>query len=195
MPFAAVPKAWSCGGGARRGAEEADEFTVFDCRRAGHSGEFRGIGVRESGDQLSFRVKVFAHNGVRRREVFQRELCNGDKTSLSIVMSYYTISARRSSSPTSIKIKISPIYKVWGEGGGAGGDCRILGNYFHFHSIIHNNSSLPIWYEPQKLFISTIKWKRFPDLRQSLFSLRFSQIYGIIIKNREPFAAPRDLSV
>ena len=63
----------------RRGAEEADEFAVFDCRRAGHSGEFRGIGVRESGYQLSFRVKVFAHNGVRRREVFQRELCNGDK--------------------------------------------------------------------------------------------------------------------
>lgn len=63
----------------RRGAEEADEFTVFDCRRAGHSGEFRGIGVRESGYLLSFRVKIFAHNGVRRREVFRRELCNGDK--------------------------------------------------------------------------------------------------------------------
>lgn len=63
----------------RRSAEEADEFTVFDCRRAGHSGEFRGVGVRESGDQLSFRGKILAYNGVRRREVFQRELCNGDK--------------------------------------------------------------------------------------------------------------------
>ena len=63
----------------RRGAEEADEFAVFDCRRAGHSGEFRGIDVRESRYLLSFRVKIFAHNSVRRREVFQRELCNGDK--------------------------------------------------------------------------------------------------------------------
>ena len=63
----------------RRGAEEADEFAVFDCRRAGHSGEFRGISVRESGYLLSFHVKIFAHNGVRCREVFQRELCNGDK--------------------------------------------------------------------------------------------------------------------
>ena len=62
-----------------RSAEEADEFAVFDCRRAGHSGEFRGIGVRESGYLLSFRVKIFAHNGVRRREVFRRELCDGDK--------------------------------------------------------------------------------------------------------------------
>ena len=63
----------------RRGAEEADEFAVFDCRRAGHSGEFRGISVRESGYRLPFRVKVFAYNGVRRREVFRRELCDGVK--------------------------------------------------------------------------------------------------------------------
>ena len=63
----------------RRSAEEADEFAVFDCRRAGHSGEFRGVGVRESGDQLSFRGKILAYNGVRRREVFRRELCDGYK--------------------------------------------------------------------------------------------------------------------
>lgn len=157
----------------RRGAEEADEFAVFDCRRAGHSGEFRGTGSGRAG------ICCLSAARFSRTMACAAARCSGVncviviRSSLSIVMSYYTISARRSSSPTSIKIKISPIYKVWGEGEGAGGDCRILGNYFHFHSIIHNNSSLPIWHEPQKLFMSTIKWKRFPDLRQSLFRCDF----------------------
>ena len=39
---------------------------------------------------------------------------------------------------------------------------------------MHNNSSLPIWYRPRKLFILTIKWKRFPNLRQPRFSYYLS---------------------
>lgn len=172
MPFAAVPKAWSCDGGAQR-KPMSSPFSIAAAP----------VIPESSGASVSGRAGICCLSASRfsRTMVCAAARCSGVncvmviRSSLSIVMSYYTISARRSSSPTSIKIKISPIFKVWGEGGGAGGDCRILGNYFHFHSIIHNNSSLPIWHEPRKLFISAIKWKRFPDLRQPLFCCDFRE--------------------
>lgn len=170
MPFAAVPKAWSCGGGAQR-KPMSSPFSIAAAP----------VIPESSGASVSGRAGISCLSASRfsRTMACAAARCSGVncvmviRSSLSFVMSYYTIPAHRPSSPTSLKINISPIYKVWGEGGVAGRNCRILGNYFHFHGIIHNNSSLPIWYEPQKLFILTIEWKRFPDLRQSLFRCDF----------------------